>query len=282
MSSSGYMDNLADSFMPRNRVFLLNPDNADVLTGERRTHYPPPEPMKPILKVLIVLGGLIYIVLTVASVVWMVTSLSDWWALEQRGGIVQAQLIDRYTELSHTNVGFRRTVTTYYWRYSFEAADGQTIEGSTQVSEALYQDEYEFGKPVQIIYLKDNPSVNRLVQAGALGFPRLQLIAGVFFGLLFIFMVFALYREVHVRRQYNDKGRVIYGRVTSAKLNAGEPKGEYVATLYLNYSFSSPTTGTQINGFDTRRRDDLHEVSVPREGSRVAILYVSDRLYKVL
>jgi len=53
------MDNLADSFMRGNRVFLLNPANADVLTGERRTHYPPPEPRKPILKVLIALTGLV-------------------------------------------------------------------------------------------------------------------------------------------------------------------------------------------------------------------------------
>lgn len=276
------MGDLADSVLQGNRVFLLDPKNADVLTGERRTHYASSKPMKPVVKALIVLAGLFYVVLTVASVVWMVNSLSDWWALEQRGGIVQARLIDRFTELSRTNVGFRRTVTTYYWRYRFETADGQTIEGSTQVREALYQDEYEFGRLVQVVYLKDNPSVNRLVEEGALGFPRLAVVGGVFFALSSVFMVFVLSQEMRHRRLYHDKGRVIYGRVTTANLNAGESKGRYAATLYLNYSFSSPTTGKQINKFEHQRRDDLDDASVPREGTRVAILYVSDRLFKVL
>jgi hypothetical protein len=44
--------------MRGNRVFPLGPKNADVLTGERLTHYVSSTAMKLIFKVLIVLAGL--------------------------------------------------------------------------------------------------------------------------------------------------------------------------------------------------------------------------------
>ncbi len=260
-------------------VFLLNPDNADILQGTQRAPYSGKK-MSRALKLILVIMMTFYMALTFLGLVWMVSALVDWAALNQDGIITEGRLIDRDVTLSRMERP-ARTISTYYLTYEYTTSDGQTLEGESQVTEEAYQS-YRYNSPVQVLYLKDTPAVSRLAEENAFEFPRVVVFIGGINGLMAFFTVWLLWRDMRQQRRYKRDGRIMQGYVVAPKLVVGEVQGKPITNLYLNYRIVSPITGEEIHRLKQQRRDDLTEADLPREGSRLAVLYVNDRLFTVL
>lgn len=163
--------------MQNNTVFLLNPDNADILNGVRRASGGG-KPLSRTIKLVLIAGVLAYLALTVVGVIWMVTTLADWSALNADGVITQARLIDRDTSIIRGQTSMMRTNdVTYYLIYQYTTPDGQTLEGEAQVTEQAYED-YVRNAPVQVLYLENTPTISRLAEENAFEFPRTPVFAG--------------------------------------------------------------------------------------------------------
>lgn len=269
--------------MQKTSVFLLNPNNTDILTGGRRTPTVPGK-LSPGLKWFLIICVAFYLVLSITGVIWMVTELVDWYALNTQGVTVEGQLTGRDTDtIMEQDQRFtdpnRRTI--YYWEYTYTTLDGQMFEGRAQVNEDAYS-AYTFNMPVQVQYLEVSPNISQLVEENAFTFPRIAVFAGGGNGLLMTFVILSGWLEFRKNRLYKRDGRIIDGWVVNPKLQVGESEGKRVARLYLNYRIISPETGQDIHRIQDQQRNDLTEADLPPEGSRLAVLYVNDRLFTVL
>lgn len=270
--------------MQKNNVFLLNPENADILNGERRIPNKPKK-MSQGVKLILVIGSLAYLALTIFSVMWMVSTLNDWAALNERGITVEGRLIGRDTSIIRSQgSGPRSSSVIRYLLYTYTVGDGQTLEGKVQVREEAYQD-YVYNTPVQVLYLEDSPEISRLVGENTLELARFPIFAGVGTSLMVLIVAVTGLQDFRQRRRnqrYEHEGRVIYGRVVAPIFNESESRGKRITMLYLNYEITSPATSKVIPKMQGQRRDDLTQADLPLVGSRVAVLYIHDRLFTVL
>ncbi len=85
-------------------------------------------------------------------------------------------------------------------------------------------------------------------------------------------------------RRYNlrNNGKLIQGYVvkTEGETRPGPLGKEFVITIW--YEFISPKTSRAIKGTIAHTRDDLTEETLPAVGSNVAVLFLSDRNYRVM
>ncbi len=264
--------------MQNNNVFLLNPDNADILNGVRRAPNAPKK-MGARVKLVLIVGGLAYLVMTLVGVVWMVTTLANWAALNAYGVTVEGRLIGQDTRITRTPGSFINPMR--YLLYTYTTADGQTLEGRVQVRQQAYQD-YVYNAPAQVLYLPDTPGVSRLTGENIYEFEPFPVLAGGANALMVLFIALLGWRQFNQQRAYESAGQVIEGRVVAPILRTGESKGQQVATLYLNYRFISPVTSKEIGHMNQFRRDDLTQADLPTEGSRLAVFYVNDRRFTAL
>ncbi|TVR21617.1 MAG: hypothetical protein EA396_07785 [Anaerolineaceae bacterium] len=86
------------------------------------------------------------------------------------------------------------------------------------------------------------------------------------------------WRRYSLRRH----GELIGGYVvrTHGEVRPGPQGNEYVVTVW--YRFDSPRSGKSITGTIALARNDLAETSLPQADEPVAILYHSDRNYRVM
>lgn len=261
--------------MSQDRVFLLNPQNAPVLTEG----YQHPHPRNDIVAIVMVM---ISLAVSVLAVLFATTTILNWTRLNEEGITVEGYLTDRVSSTSRSTVGTgSRTSTTYYWRYRYTTEDGQRLTGEVQVEREAY-DDYQFNAPVQVLYLADDPNISRIVRDSTIDFPRLQVIGGALVFGLSALSVFIFAQAFNQRRHYRANGKLIYGKVDTAKLVADESNGKRKAKLYINYEFTSPTTGKQLIKFVGQQRDELQEGDLPAKGTPVAIFYANDRIFKIL
>lgn len=268
--------------MQETPVFLLNPNNDDVLRGERRTPNAPGK-LPSGVKWFFIIGGAGYFALTIVGVIWMVMALADWRALNTQGVTVEGQVTGRDTDtiMDQQQRFTESNRTIYYWQYRYTTPDGQTFDGEAQVTQDAYN-AYTYGMPVQVLYLEDSPHTSQLVEEAAFSFPRIPVVAGGGNGLLMAAVLLMSWRDIRRQRRYKRDGRIIDGWVVNSNLQVGESEGKRVARLYVKYRITSPETGQDIHRVQDQQRNDLTEADSPSEGRRLAVLYVDDRLFTVL
>jgi hypothetical protein len=267
--------------MDSNKVFLLNPAHADYLNGKRDTLMPPAN-MNPALKYFLWISIVLYLALTVGGLIWMGTALANWTALNQRGVTVTGNLTGRNTEqMTALDSPTSDNDRLYYWTYSYTTQDGQMLEGESQVTESAYNT-YTANRAVEVVYLQNRPEVSYLLDGEAFSFPRVAVVAGGLNGLMMLFVGLLSWRGYAQDRRYRREGRIIEGRVTDPVLKTGESEGKPFATLYLNYAITSPETGEEIHKIEVQSRNDMTIDDLPSANDPVAVLYVSDRQFKLL
>lgn len=266
--------------MFKDRVFLLNPENADILDGARRN---PLKVNNPPLWIALpaMLAVTFYAVISIIWASQAFTELQDWFDLNQRGVIIEGNLIGRdFIRPSHRDIHNR---FMYYLDYTYTTPNGVTRTGRAQVREEAYRS-YFYNKPVQVLYVPNRPDASRLMEDDTLELQPL-VVLGAANAVLVLAVILVIPYELRRQRnhqRYESEGRVIYGQVFKASLTEGESNGKRQATLYLNYQFTSPTTSQSFIKMQAHRRDDLTETDLPLVGSRVAVLYIHDKLFTVL
>lgn len=84
------------------------------------------------------------------------------------------------------------------------------------------------------------------------------------------------------RRRLRLHGELISGYVvrTHGEVRPGPQGNEYMVTVW--YRFDSPRSGKSITGTIAQARNDLADTHLPQADDAVAILYHSDRNYRVM
>lgn len=256
------------------KVFLVNPVNADILSGTRRAPGPVAGLSGGMQKLMTGLV-IVFIILVIGGLTWMAISWVNAIALSQRGVTADGYLVERFTDTIRGSTRTGQLATTYHWRYRFTTRDGQEITGDVQVSEEQYN-AYEFRRPVQVAYLPDDSTVSNLPELNPL--PIQETLIGGLLGLMGLFVGYALSHERTRRRRFQQESQLILGEIVKATIS----RGEAASRIYVNYQFQSPQSNALIARMKDQQRNDLRHAPEPNPGMPVAILYVNDRLFEIL
>ncbi len=251
---------VSDAFLlfPQNRAFLVGETKR--LAGYPRTAW---------------LIGLLLLFTLFASLFLFVT-LPDWQhtsELDQHGQIVEARVESRRT--TEDREGSR----TYYVTYSFQISEtGRYYAREQRVTRETY-DRLDEAAPVKVRYLPENPDRSALDDDPAEF--RSRTVAAVLTAVAAVAVLIRLV-VIFVRRQRHDvlvrRGRVLHGEVVHFGART-DTDGRF--HVDLRYRVVTPS-GRAIIEQAHRRADELRCCPRPAPGDPVAVLYLSDRRYRLL
>jgi hypothetical protein len=219
--------------------------------------------------------GLVLLFTLLTSIVLFIT-LPDWLHtsdLDKHGQSVEARVKSRrFTEDREGN-------RTYYVTYSFQVSDSGRCYGREQrVTRATY-DRLDEASPVKVRYLPANPDRSALDDDPAE--LRSRMIAAALTAFAASAVLLALARIV-LRRRRDDvlvqRGRVLSGEMVHFGTRSDAEGHFHVEVRYRVVTPSGRALVEQAH----RRADDLRCCPQPEPGDPVAVLYVSDRRYRLL
>lgn len=251
------------------KPFLVKESNAKFVQGERKT-LATRHTGNLVLAVL-------FLVLCVGLTAFFTLELSKLNRLEASGATTTGSVSAHYKE-----VNTRTNETTGYlldYTYSAVGTDGKRgffTKDKQRVSEATYR-KYLDRDPIPVRYLLDDPNTafvvgepldttSPLVGVGLFGL-------GILVSLLWILGV---WRGMGRDRRLASEGQILQGELV--KMTGRGGRG--VIYLNINYAFKTPT-GAQISG----KQSETHrgrQYMVPPPGTPLAVLYVDEKLHKVL
>jgi hypothetical protein len=200
-----------------------------------------------------------------------------WRQLVNDGVRVQARILDLWT----TAYSFDGN---YHVLYEFEA---RTVDGLSKhrragtCSESLYP-RLRKGGMVEVLHSVSDPSVSRIPSEYSPDFFVGGLLhrligwggfAAIWFALLIPIGLAAVKR---IRLAY--RGQLLYGEVIECK---HDPTDERGLVILLEYRFATPE-GKILQQTEIASRRDLTPESLPKPGTRLRVLYLSDRCFGVL
>ena len=256
------VDDLAQQFaaaLPPN-VFLLNTGNYDFVRGNKKR-----------IGNSRVMLLIIAIVATIAGViVWNTSKIaSELEQLEVSGFKAEATIVDG------RSVRGRRS-TSYYINYRYQV-DGISYTDEQEISSNTYR-RLRSGDEVLVRYLPNDPTVSALsgefyddtVRRENLIISIIVLVIG---GVIILILGLVDYRN----RRYSYRGQLLRGEIIESKGRRGS-KGAYNVTV--KYRFRTPS-GKILEKKSTADRRDLRE-NLPQPGTPVMVLYVSDRMQRLM
>ncbi len=197
--------------------------------------------------------------------------------LTQSGKDARATVTDvRYT--SSTNKG--RTSYTYYMTYEYfvQTGDASTPTRFTNEQEISDQNYLEFseGSKITVQYLPDSPWISRYMADNSDDGTPLAVVGSVLAG-AGLLILYATLRERSRNKRLENEGQLIVGKVVEAK--GGRVKGGFQVTV--KYSLLSPD-GADLSRRESMIRNDLNKDTLPKEGTPVAVIYVHNKLFRIL
>lgn len=249
---------------PMDEVFLTNKQDAEFLRGE--TKYPASLRNKNLGCTLSFLS--IFVFVGIGILVWSILMLKDDLDLKNKGVLTRGKMVDH--DLSEDSEG-----NSYYITYVF-AANDRVYKREQNVSSDLFY-RFEPDAPLIIRYLPTNPDKSRIEGEGMSPWPFLG------FSMCWMsFVMLAVWGTVHQADQ-NDllvkKGQLIEGTVVSASSYNDSDDGY---SIKLKYNFVSPEDGqVVVKTYKFAASDHKGEV-LPVQGTRLMILYHTDKHHQVL
>lgn len=189
-----------------------------------------------------------------------------------RALITIAQVISRRHEETP-----RRLNDRWFVSYQFTLPDGRSVEGEAEISEHEYLN-FADGAPVMIKYLPETPidSVLAYQEMHPPDFEFLIILIGLAIGTVLVVIGYALVVTLRNRR-YERQGVILRGEVVSCE---GKDRG---ASYFVTTRFKFKTLdGREIVRELSEEREDLRRSDLPKPGASIAVLYVTDRMYKLL
>jgi hypothetical protein len=248
-------------------IFLLDPQNEVYLRGERRK-----QPFK--MPLLIVLAALLVAIPLFVPFLLMSSALQDkalYEHIQQAGVLTEGKIVSHRT--------YQGRGTRFYLSYSFtiggEGSPSTAYIHEEEVSQGLYQ--ITDGATVSLRYLPDKPEISRLVENGD-DQIRLTLIVSGIFIILGIGMFLWMMRPILNNSRLERKGGVIEGEITEVQKRFSRNRQWY----RIQYRFRSPS-GSELAGTqDAEMQQDLPLNYQPQTGTKMAVLYYSDKLFHAL
>ena len=250
-------------------VFLFNPKNAYVFTGEKFRD----------------MGFVVYaIVVGVGFLVGLfllsqASASSELDAKFQNTGVVTtAEYVDKTIETSRRTSDESTRTTTYYLIYEYVVDDIQ-YQGRHRTSQGVYND-FEAGGELSILYLPDEPHLSIAGTERSTTDTTFTTVMGILVMGICILAWGVLY--VKSERTYDPKkdGELMTGELTSVKIEPSA-NGDR-AKANVTYMFDSPQTGESIEDDAIRylKGDQLN--NPPQSGTRVALLVKQNNLKTLL
>lgn len=265
----------AQPFLGRvpDNLFLLNPQHRGFLNGSDRKFKDVSKRLFIILMIMILLFGLIGGGMAYSGA----SEISARSQLEQSGVEAHATVIDTdYT--TSTNKG--HTTYTYYMTYEYFVrsanSDSPTRYTYRQEISGDNYDNLDRGSKLTIRYLPSDPSISRYLDDNAGDGASLAVIGGLFLAGTLAALYFLLRQRSRNQRLENE-GQFITGKIT--KVSSARVKAGYQITV--TYSILSPD-GVELSRKESLVRNDLNKALLPQEGTPVAVVYVNDKLYRML
>jgi hypothetical protein len=167
--------------------------------------------------------------------------------------------------------------TTYYASYQYTVGD-TVYNGEQSIGSDLYN-RVERGASVEIIYAPGNPGLSRLASTDMLAEPLFMTAFTVFWNLIswgiFLGILLGRRRDQRLVRE----GQLVRGEIRSIS-GTTDSDGDF--QLRVEYRFTPPDGGETIFRTETQQRNDMKNVTLPPQGTPVAILYRDRQTFKLL
>jgi hypothetical protein len=188
--------------------------------------------------------------------------------LDQSSMVIEAAVTGQRVGTNNRN--------SHYITYSFQpdATSDQVYSRESWVSSSYYNEAVQ-SEVVEVRYLPDNPEISELV-----AFPRVSqfpLPLAAFQILIPLYLTWVMFRARARRDRFSNEGQVIRGELI--ELNGRMNKSNYIVTI--RYRFRSQL-GSSIEGKSISAQNRLKDTVPPASGTPVAVLYVDDKLHRLL
>lgn len=170
--------------------------------------------------------------------------------------------------------------TIYFIVYRFQDENGNTITNEKDITREVYN-RLNSAETVSIKYIPELPESATLDVEQTQFFEQVQ---GTLF-LLIVFIAVLVYILIFwvVRPAWHNQHLETNGWLVKAKLSNAHPTTSWFNAHIVNitFHFSTPQ-GKTIRGSVSKQRPDLKKKSLPFLGTPMTVLYVNDRLWKIM
>ena len=245
-------------------MFLVNPRNEDFVRG--RADKPAREPAMSCMLLFLVP----FVLAGVLVATWTVIQWRDWVVLSVSSATTTGYFTDRSTSESDDS-------TTYHASYRY-VVDDYEYKRKEQVSYTLYS-RAEVGGSTQVLYFTRDPNIATLDLAYnntlRLFLTVFALFWNGFIGILF----FGGIRGIILNKKLAKSGRVTFGQITALTSNYDSDNDYHIE---IKYAFESPVSGNLIRDKYKFQDNSRKGQRLPGAGISVAILFSSDKTYRLL
>jgi hypothetical protein len=243
-------------------LFLANPSaNRKFVSGER--------PRIGNSRTMFIAAGIFFLI--AAAVGYFVgTSVLRGDEAARSGIPTKAIITDGY--MNRSSKGAR----SYYIDYEFKV-NGKVYTRHFEISSQLY-DQIRIGDTVTISYLQSDPNVNVLTGDYKDDTERNEGIVLMAIAIPVCVLIGSLILWIDGKNRRLSAGQLLTGQIINATAKPGN-KGAY--NLTVDYSFTNPY-GQQFTKKQMYNRTDLKKSPLPEAGTPVAVLYVDDKLFRLM
>jgi hypothetical protein len=260
------------SALTTGNTFLLNPRREGFLNGEARRFYDFRTSnalgMAIVFVLFSILGGGIGFIGG--------REVITRWQLAQ-SGVETSATVTNLQETTSTNSEGQNT-TNYYLTYEFHA---EGVDHLTQ-----YSREQKIGSTtynnlteqslIPIRYLANDPTVSRYLSDSEDDGRLVLLIATPFLAVV-LMLLYIIVRQWRRNQRLVQEGQLIVGKIV--EIRGSHVKGGYQVSI--TYNFRSPE-GREMSRKESLLRNDLRTGLLPKAGTQLAVVYVNDRLFRIL
>jgi hypothetical protein len=244
--------------------FVLHPENQKFLAGQTRTIVSWEGDSR--------VGLTVAVILLACGLGLLPFCLKEWaaWQTLHHDGTATEAVVLGLRRVRDADAG-----TVYYVRYQIDAESGDGSRRFVREGDASAEGfrSLREGGPVAVLYRQSDPAFSRLVNERTREFPTFMVL--ILLGVTGLGL-FVLNRTLRLRR-LAWQGKVMTGRV----LNCTCKHDSDGLIVKVAYAFEAPGLGF-LRGTGTAQREDLSPETAPLPGTAVRVLYLNERLHRVL
>lgn len=250
-------------------LFLLHPNSLNFIKGRARHPFPMLNSCAlgctTLFLIPFFLTGLFFLVINAYE--WY-----EWLLLSQNRITTTAYIVDKRIDTESDGD------VSYYVLYRF-LYDEREYQREERVEGDVYYQVKE-GSSRDVIFAPQNPSVSRLEDDGfSVNAPISLTLFTVCWNGFFGFVIYSGSRRVNQLSRLAKSGRVVTGEIVDCQ---GRKDSEGDFQLSVTYAFTSPQTGQRITKKEKHQRNDLVRAKLPHRGTPAMILYMNDKLFRLL
>jgi hypothetical protein len=253
------------SFAPPDNLFLLNRGNWNFVNGKSRRIAGTNNCL------LIVLSSVVLAIMLYIAGNFLLTAFM----VNQSGHGGSAVIVSRRTSSGKS--------TSYYVTFKFTPTTGDFQGKPVSVEQSVSRDAYNRladGSEVSISYVPTAPTMALLAGSDAdNSIINSTIVFGLAASIILVAAMRQFFRDWWRNARLARDGRLVEGQLTSYRTRRGRRSGFYVD---VNYTFQSPQDGQYLAGKGSEARGDLRDTPAPPIGTPVSVLFVDNKLFKVL